>query len=199
MLEGKNISYTRGFSALFSEVSFALREGEALAIKGANGSGKSTLLRLIAGLIPPPPGALFWKSEEIRSRNLSSYQQDLLYVGHKLSLHPEALLKDQICLWQDLYKVSQTTIDNALEIWGVATFRDKKISHLSQGQQKRVSLSRCSWLVRPLWILDEPQAGLDQEGKGVLSYVFNQHLEKNGCIVLATHDSVQAMLKITLP
>ena len=169
-----------------------------LAVKGANGSGKSTLLRLLAGLIPPPPHALFWKNEEICSYNLNSYQQDLLYVGHKLSLHPEALLKDQIRLWQDLYRVSEKVIDNALETWGVGEFKDKKISHLSQGQQKRVSLSRCSWQTRPLWILDEPQTGLDQKGKAVLSSLLNQRLEKEGCIIIATHDDVLATREIKL-
>lgn len=62
MLKGKNISYTRGFAPLFSDVSFSLKEGEILAVKGANGSGKSTLLRLLAGLIPsPPPSPFFGK------------------------------------------------------------------------------------------------------------------------------------------
>ncbi len=198
MLEAKNISYSRGYVALFSGVSFSLKEGETLAIKGANGSGKSTLLRLLAGLIPPPPHALFWRREEVRSHNLSSYQQDLLYVGHKLALHPEALLKDQIRLWQGLYRVSEKVIDNALETWGIGGFKDKKISHLSQGQQKRVSLSRCSWQTRPLWILDEPQVGLDEAGKAVLSSLLTLHLEKGGCTVLATHEEVLATREIIL-
>jgi len=198
MLEGKNISYIRGFAPLFSDVSFALKEGELLAVKGANGAGKSTLLRLLAGLIPPLRHTLFWKSEEIQSHILSLYQQDLLYVGHKLALHPEAPLKDQIRLWRDLYKVSEKVIENALESWGVAAFKDKKIAHLSQGQQKRVSLSRCSWLTRPLWILDEPQVGLDEAGKSVLSSLLTQHLEKGGCILLATHEDVIATREIKL-
>ncbi|OJW50545.1 MAG: heme ABC exporter, ATP-binding protein CcmA [Alphaproteobacteria bacterium 41-28] len=198
MLEGKNISYARTFVPLFSDVSFALKEGEMLAVKGANGAGKSTLLRLLAGLIPPPRHTLVWKGEEIQSHNLSSYQQNLLYVGHKLALHPEALLKDQIHLWRDLYKVSANVIENALEIWGVAAFKDKKISHLSQGQQKRVSLSRCNWLQRPLWILDEPQVGLDEAGKAVLSSLLTLHLEKGGSIVLATHEEVIGTREIKL-
>lgn len=198
MLEVKNISYTRGFAPLFLEVSFVLKGRETLAVKGANGAGKSTLLRLLAGLIPPPRYTLFWKSEEIQSHNLNHYQQNLLYVGHKLALHPEALLKDQIRLWRDLYKVSEKVIENALESWGVVAFKNKKITHLSQGQQKRVSLSRCSWLTRPLWILDEPQGGLDEAGKSVLSSLLTQHLEKGGCIVLATHEDVIATREIKL-
>src|ERR1700722_6968625 len=106
MLEGKRISYSRGFELLFSDLSFALKEGEMLVVKGANGSGKSTFLRLLAGLIRPGPTVLFWKGEAFSKETLSSYQQNLLYVGHKLCLHPEAAVKDQIRLWQDLYGIS---------------------------------------------------------------------------------------------
>ena len=190
MLEGKDVSYSRGFLPLFSGISFTLSKGDILAVKGANGSGKSTFLRLLTGLIHPPSNVLFWEKQPITRKNISSYQQNLLYIGHKLCLHPEALVKDQMSLWANFYGISKGEIKAALEIWGVATFKDKKISHLSQGQQKRLSLSRCSWLKRSLWILDEPQAGLDQEGQEILSCSLSRQLKKGGCIILATHESI---------
>lgn len=169
-----------------------------LAVRGANGSGKSTLLRLLAGLITPPSQSLFWKGNELTTPSLRDYRQDLLYIGHSLALHPEARVKDQRLLWQDLYGISQKTIEKALLNWGVAAFKDKKCAHLSQGQQKRLSLSRCSWLNRPLWILDEPQTGLDREGKERLSQVLSHHLDSGGHVIIATHESILASKEVIL-
>mgnify|MGYP002133078415 CR=1 FL=1 len=167
-------------------------------VKGVNGSGKSTFLRLLTGLIHPPVKGLFWEGEELKRQNLLLYQQNLLYVGHKLCLHHDALLNDQLCLWQGLYNISKASLEYALQIWGVAAFKNKKISHLSQGQQKRLSLSRCSWLNRSLWILDEPHVGLDLEGKVTLDHILNHHQQKNGLVILATHDPVSTSKEIIL-
>ncbi|MBS0271457.1 MAG: heme ABC exporter ATP-binding protein CcmA [Proteobacteria bacterium] len=188
MLSGKNISYARGVSSLFNDISFTLKKEQMIIVRGKNGSGKSTLLRLLAGLIRPQPQMLFWKEEEITSNNLSTYQQNLLYFGHRLALHPEALVKDQMRLWQDIYGISEKVIGEALEIWDVSRLISQKIAHLSQGQQKRLSLSRCSWLDRPLWILDEPQAGLDQEGRVALTKILQEHLKRGGMVIQATHE-----------
>ncbi len=198
MLEGKNISYTRGFLPLFSELTFVVKNGESLSVKGSNGVGKSTLLRLVAGLIQPAPHTLFWQGEPITPRNMKIYQQNLLYVGHKLALFPEILMKDNIRLWQDLYGLSENVICKALERWGILSFKNMKISHLSQGQQKRFSLSRCYWLERSLWILDEPQAGLDHEGKEILFQALSEHGQKGGCAIIATHEMIPTTKEITL-
>jgi len=187
MLEGKNISFSRGSRILFSALSFSLKRGNLLAIKGSNGSGKSTLLRLLAGLILPKSNTLFWEGERVSKSNICLYQENILYVGHKLCLHPEARVSNQLQLWQTLYKIPKTDLERALCHWGMAAFMEKKISHLSQGQQKRLSLSRCHWLKRSLWILDEPEAGLDQEGQLRLTETLSRHLEEGGCIVHATH------------
>ncbi|MBP9692214.1 MAG: heme ABC exporter ATP-binding protein CcmA [Alphaproteobacteria bacterium] len=184
MLEGKNISY----SPLFEDLSFTLSPGNRITVRGENGSGKSTLLRLLTGLIRPQPSPLFWKGKEVKASLLTAYQQEIVYISHKLCLHQEALVKDQVRLWQNLYGLSLKPIEDALEIWGISHAKEKKIAHLSQGQQKRLSLSRCHWLKRSLWILDEPDAGLDQIGKATLNDLCKQHLSKGGMLVLATHE-----------
>jgi heme exporter protein A len=185
MLEGKNISY----SPLFEDLSFTLSPGNRVAVRGANGSGKSTLLRLLTGLVRPQPSTLFWKEKEVKASTLTTYQQEIVYVSHRLCLHQEALIKDQMRLWQNLYGLSQKSIEEALQLWDIGHLKDKKIAHLSQGQQKRLSLCRCSWLKRPLWILDEPDAGLDQAGKATLNHLSEEHLNKGGMLVLATHEN----------
>lgn len=197
-LEGQNISYSQGFLPLFSNLFFILKEGETLAIRGTNGAGKSTLLRLLIGLTHPLPKTLFWKGKELEPYNLSSYQQNLLYVGHRFALHPEALIRDQIHLWHKLYKVSENAIEEALKIWGVLEFKEKKIARLSQGQQKRLSLSRCHWLHRPLWVFDEPQVALDKQGKAILCEALSYHTEKGGCGIIATHEALSTNREIFL-
>lgn len=166
-----------------------------LLIRGTNGAGKSTLLRMVAGLIQPPPGAIFWKGKRTQ---LSAYQQNLLYSGHSLGLHPEALLKDQINLWHYHYRIEKKVIEEALHIWGVASLVNQKTQHLSQGQQKRLSLSRLNWLARPLWILDEPHSNLDAEGRKIFEDALAHHLEKSGLAILSSHEKQHATQEISL-
>jgi heme exporter protein A len=198
MLRGKNISFMRGGAPLFSELTFSVKKGEHLAIKGDNGSGKSTFLRVLTGFIPPTEGKLFWEEERITPTNIKLYQQNILYVGHKLSLYTAGSVSDQVKLWSNIYKVSEDRIEKALEIWGMGSCKHKKISHLSQGQQKRLSLTRCSWLMRSLWILDEPEAGLDQGGQECLTESLAYHLSKGGSVIHATHASESKILEIVL-
>lgn len=164
-------------------------------IRGTNGAGKSTLLRMIAGFIRPLPGTLFWESKRIQ---LSSYQQNLLYCGHSLGLHPEALLKDQVNLWHYHYRVEKKVIEAALHTWGLAPLTNQKTLHLSQGQQKRLSLTRLHWLARPLWILDEPHSNLDAEGQKILEDALAHHLKNDGLVLLASHEKRQEIREICL-
>lgn len=184
MLEGQNIAYHLGPRLLFNSLSFSLGKGEMMTIRGANGSGKTTLFRLLAGLVQPSSGQLLWNKEKITPH----FQQSLLYVGHKLCLHPEGQVKGHVNLWHKLYGVPSQEIEKSLETWGLRTLLDRKISHLSQGQQKRLSLSRLLWLKRSIWLLDEPYASLDKQGKEVLDLSIKQHLSSQGIVVLSTHD-----------
>lgn len=191
MLDVRNIS----FPPLFSDLSFSLAQREILLIRGTNGAGKSTLLRMVAGLIQSPPGIIFWEGKRIQ---LSTYQQNLLYCGHSLGLHPEAFLKDQVNLWHYHYRVEKKVIEEALHIWGVAPLINQKIQHLSQGQKKRLSLSRLHWLARPLWILDEPHTNLDTEGRIILEDALAHHLENDGLAILASHEKRPGVMEIHL-
>jgi heme exporter protein A len=82
---------------------------------------------------------------------------------------------------------STDRLDVALATFGVEALRDIPAGYLSAGQRRRAGLMRLALAQRPIWLLDEPTASLDQAGQEVLAVAVNAHLAGGGLVVAATH------------
>lgn len=178
----------RGRSTLFAGVNFALHSGEALWIQGRNGSGKTTLLRSLCGLTLPDRGAVHWDGLPILATR-AHYHAQLLHIGHADGMKPDLLA------WENLAvgglpgeRCSRAQAEQALEEIGLKAEAQRPVRLLSQGQRKRVALARLLLRpARPLWILDEPLAALDQSTAALVGGVLRAHCARGGMLVLTTH------------
>jgi heme exporter protein A len=74
-----------------------------------------------------------------------------------------------------------------LETFGLSALRDIPAGYLSAGQKRRLGLTRLLLSDRPLWLLDEPAASLDETAQKILADTVNAHLARGGIAVAATH------------
>jgi len=192
MLEVRELACLKGPRWLLRDVALRVDPGEALWVEGRNGSGKTTLLRMLCGLTPPDEGSIHWCGETIRDAG-EAYLRELLYLGH-----PNAL-KDDLTIEENLRFALQLAgratdareFDDVLARCGLADRRELPVRVLSQGQRRRVALSRLWFQDAPkLWILDEPFAALDTESVHRLSDRLGSHLESGGMAILTTHQEV---------
>lgn len=142
---------------VFRDLTFALRRGEALVLAGPNGSGKSTLLRLLAGLVRPAAGTLFWGEEDALS-DLPRHATRVAYVGHQDAVKAGMTVAENLGFAASL---SQSPIAEALGALGLAALAELPARMLSAGQKRRLALARLALSNAPLWLLDEPTLGLD--------------------------------------
>jgi len=186
-LEVANIMYGFSSATLLKNVSFLARSGQIVNIIGDNGRGKTTLLRIIAGLIQPHTGKLFWCGRDISVERIH-YCQTLLYIGHQTGLKPglSALenLKLDCLLFQQNAKIGP---DEALEQLGLGAIKNLPSEQLSAGQAKRLALARLLSLNAPLWLIDEPYTHLDQCATEMVNQLIVQHVKRGGIVVIATH------------
>lgn len=191
MLEGVNLQAIRSERSLFKPLDFQIKAGECLLVQGENGSGKTSLLRMIAGLMPPLDGAVFWKGSPIDQLG-DDYRRELLYCGHLLGLKDELNgienLVASACLAGN--SVSVPVAIEALRRSGLQGKEDFPVRFLSQGQKRRVSLARLLLQPRALWILDEPLAALDVSAVRWLAGTIDAHLEVGGVVVMTSHQDV---------
>ena len=156
LIVAQNIGYKINENKLFHNISFDIKQGEALHIKGRNGSGKSSLIRIILGITEPVKGTLENKSTK-----------EMCYIGHKNALKTYLTLDDNINLMQlgncDMLK-------SYLDKLELNKYRDVTLSNLSFGQQKKLALLRVFLNNSDLIILDEPFVGLDDGAHTCLLY-----------------------------
>ena len=173
LIVAQNISYKINENKLFHNISFDIKRGEALHIKGRNGSGKSTLIRIILGNTEPVKGTLDNKSTK-----------EICYLGHKNALKTYLTLDDNINLMQlsncDILK-------SYLDKLELNKYRDVTVSNLSFGQQKKLALLRVFLNNSDLIILDEPFVGLDDGALSILTSFLNNELNKNKSLVFTSH------------
>ncbi len=178
----------RGERLIFSDVSFTLSAGEALVVTGANGSGKTSLLRIVCGLLDAEAGEILWNGSGARALG-DDYFSALAYVGHQNGLKDDLSAVENLRIWAG---VAGIPLDHdaalaALQRLGLAGREDFPIRWLSQGQKRRAALARLPVAKRPLWVMDEPFAGLDQIATASVESLLAEHLVSGGMAVLTTH------------
>ena len=173
LIVAQNIGYKINENKLFHNISFDIKHGEALHIKGRNGSGKSTLIRIILGITEPVKGTLENKSTK-----------EICYLGHKNALKTYLTLDDNINLMQ---LGNSEMLKSYLDKLELNKYRDVTVSNLSFGQQKKLALLRVFLNNSDLIILDEPFVGLDDGALSILTSFLNNELIKNKSLVFTSH------------
>ncbi len=166
----------RGDRLLFDGVSFRVDPGGALYLEGPNGSGKSSLLRLLAGLLAPADGAISGGG----ARG---------FLGHDWALKARMRLGDELAYWARL-DGGMTRLPAAMAAVAVDGLADVPCRHLSSGQRRRAGLARVIASGAPLWLLDEPAAGLDTASVALLAAAMAAHRAEGGMVIAAVHGDI---------
>jgi len=186
----KGLDCVRGERLVFAGIALAVNPGRALLLSGANGSGKSSLLRILAGLLQPAAGTLAWEGEDIATDS-EAHRRRIAYVGHADPVKPGLTVCENLEFWARLYGF-EPGIEPALYQFGIEHLADLPARYLSAGQRRRLTLARLaagqnSPAGPPLWLLDEPAAGLDPDAVAMLANSILAHLANEGVAVIASH------------
>ncbi len=183
-LVADDLSGERGGEPVFSGISFAVSDGEGLLVTGPNGSGKSTLLRIVAGLLPAESGTVVLGDGEPRWPDIASACH---YLGHQNALKPALSVVENLAFWRDYMGEPHLAVGEALEMVGLDEIGHLPLGYLSTGQKRRIAIARLLVSYRPVWLLDEPTAGLDRASEKQFADLMQAHLEDGGMILAATH------------
>jgi ABC-2 type transport system ATP-binding protein len=155
-LELDHLSAGYGGSDVIHEISFSITEPSIYVVLGPNGAGKTTLFRAISGILRPSSGRATLDGQDLFVSKESRKRTN--YLSHLNALPEEMTVINALSYYAD---IEGGNVDRVLSLLDLNELRDRKLSSLSQGQRKRVSIGKVFLRDRELYLLDEPTANLD--------------------------------------
>ena len=177
----------RGQRVLFRDLSFRVAAGQVLSLEGPNGSGKTSLLRLIAGFIAPASGSVTLATGDATISEAEERGRHIGWLGHHDAAKPQLSPREVLAFFTRLYG-NTGDVDAALASVGLASIAGLPCQYLSAGQKKRLALARLRLCGRAVWLLDEPLAALDADGKARAADLIASHARNGGIAIAATHE-----------
>lgn len=145
---------------VLGDVNLTLFPGEIVALLGKSGSGKSTLLRIIAGLVEPNAGAVFYKAQPVHSP-----VKGLSMVFQNFALLPWLTVLQNVELGLEAQGVSRSDRRaralEAIDVIGLDGFESAYPKELSGGMRQRVGFARAIVVNPDVLLMDEPFSALD--------------------------------------
>lgn len=185
-----NIRSAYGRKKVLTDISFTVEEGVCAGIVGRNGCGKSTLLSIMAGVRKPDCGSIAYNGVTVTEKGSRKlFGKYTGYVPQNNSLVEELTVWDNLLLWYvDGKRLGKELEEGFLGILGLKEICREKVSRLSGGMKKRVSIGCALYNHPPILLLDEPGAALDLPGKAEVVKYLKLYRQLGNTIVLTTHD-----------
>jgi heme ABC exporter ATP-binding subunit CcmA len=161
---------------------------EVVLVQGPNGAGKSTLLRLCAGLLRPESGQAEVLGHDLAT-DRAAVRRRVGLLGHDTALYDDLTVEENLQFWARASRADRTSVGPALERLAVADrLRDVAVGSLSAGQRRRVALAGVVVRRPELWLLDEPHAGLDQDGRALVDELVVDAAAAGATVLVASHE-----------
>ena len=168
--------------------------GESLVIFGANGVGKTTLLKILSTQARPDEGEV-WVAGVERAANPSAIRRRVGVVAHGGLLYEDMSCQENLVFYAQMFGLSNNRrrVEEVLGLVGLERQRGLKVRTLSHGMQKRLSIARAVLHEPAILLLDEPEAGLDQEALDLVGSLLNEWKEEGRTVVMTTHNLEQGL------
>lgn len=162
--------------------------GEIVLLQGPNGAGKTTLLRACAGLVPVVSG-----EAEVLGVDLVADPRPVRpmvgLLGHASGLYDDLTVADNVRFWSRAGRSRREDADAALARLGLdGRLATVPVARLSAGQRRRTALAIMVARRPRLWLLDEPHAALDQEGRDLVDGLMVDAVAAGATVVFASHE-----------
>jgi heme ABC exporter ATP-binding subunit CcmA len=179
---------------LLSGIDLEVAEGEVVHLRGPNGAGKTSLLRATAGLVPIASGTAIVLGHDL-CQDRRSVRRFVGLLGHSGFLYEEMSVEENLRFATRAARRDTGAVRPALERVGLGgRLAGLPLVKLSAGQRRRASIATLIARAPRLWLLDEPHAGLDEEGRALVDDVVGEARRDGGTVILASHEHDRAAL-----
>jgi len=194
----KNVTFAYPKQApIFDGLNFQVKPGLLFGLLGPNGAGKTTLISLISGLIRPHKGIVKVNDKEYKNNRISILQQ-LSMVPQEYAFYLQLTAYENLnffCRFYPDINNHKETINKALALTGLESYRNRKASTYSGGLKRRLNLA-IGLLNKPkLLILDEPTVGIDPHSRHFILQTIQALNEQGTTIIYTSHymDEIQKL------
>lgn len=187
-LKGLWFSYPEGEEVL-KNVDFKIQKGDIWAVMGENVAGKTTLLKIMAGILKPGKGKVFWKERDLKTMRREE-------IARKISLVPQnpddyfflPTLEEEVSFNLKQAGRREEEKDEILKEFGLLSYAGYNPRDLSMGEKQRLLLAAILALDPDIILLDEPTRGLDYPGKEKLGEWIKNWSRQGKAVVMVSHD-----------
>ena len=180
-----------GFPAL-AGVDLTVDRGEAVLLRGPNGAGKSTVLRVCAGLVPVHSGEAVVLGTDL-TKDRRSVRRRIAMLGHAGFLYDDLTVHENVTFAVSAAGGDKAAVAGALARLGLdGRLASTRVGSLSAGQRRRTALASLVAREAELWLLDEPHAALDDDGRDLVDGVVREAIATGATVLMASHDTDRA-------
>ena len=168
-------------------VTLNIEFGSCIGILGGNGSGKTTILSILAGITDADEGEFICEDYDL----LKDDKRRRFLVGIIPQCNPlieELSGKDNLLLWHDRKYLDMSAKEGIIKELGITKFINKRVSTLSGGMKKRLSIACAVKKHSKILLMDEPGAALDIVAKEIIHEYIKKFTDMGGIVILVTHD-----------